>query len=175
MAKTVNLQWTPLQRQTFDCITDETTLDGLVAAGFAKTSAAKVLKAYRAGQRPTVAVPPGSEDPPPGSEDSPPGTENPKPQKKGAVAIEVGKITITPENWGMNQYGAVLILDTYNKAKIDIGYNGTVGDFLCDICEFYRRVLGYKEVKYDGPSEGGGSAEEDGVGSIGEGAVLTEG
>ena len=48
----------------------------------------------------------------------------------------------------MNQYRAILILDTYNKAKRDISYGGTIGEFLCDICEFYRRVLNYKEVEY---------------------------
>lgn len=85
------------------------------------------------------------------------------PQKVVGRAIEVGKITISPENWGMSQYGAILILDTYNKAKADIGYGGTIGEFLCDICEFYRRILNYKEVEYvraDG--EGRGGAEENG-------------
>jgi len=86
-------------------------------------------------------------------------------------SIEVGKITITPENWGMSQYGAILILDTYNKAKIDINYGGTIGEFLCDICEFYRRILNYKEVEYARTAgEGRGGTEEDGgqgVGSAG--------
>lgn len=88
------------------------------------------------------------------------------PQPKKVVSgatIEVGKITITPENWGFTQYGAILVLDTYNKAKRDINYGGTVGDFICDICEFYRRILNYKEVEYVRTTgEGGGSTEEDG-------------
>jgi len=71
-----------------------------------------------------------------------------KPSVSPGKPIEVGKITITPENWGMTQHGAILILDTYNKAKRDIRYGGTIGEFLCDICEFYRRVLNYKEVEY---------------------------
>ena len=74
--------------------------------------------------------------------------------------VTVGKITITPENWGFTQYGAILVLDTYNKAKKDIDYSGTIGEFLCDICEFYRRILNYKEVEYD---EGRGGTEEDGA------------
>lgn len=78
--------------------------------------------------------------------------------------IEVGKITITPENWGFTQYGAILVLDTYNKAKRDINYGGTIGDFICDITEFYRRILNYKEVEYDrATGEGRGSTEKDGV------------
>ena len=39
-------------------------------------------------------------------------------------------------------------LDTYSKAKRDINYDSTVGDFLCDICEFYRRMMNYNEVEY---------------------------
>lgn len=78
-------------------------------------------------------------------------------------AIEVGKITITLENWGITQHGAILILDTYNKTKRDIGYGGTIGEFLCDITEFYRRILNCKEVEYIGaPSEGRRSTEENG-------------
>ena len=82
----------------------------------------------------------------------------------GGKPVEVGKITIAPENWRMTQYGAMLILDTYERTKKGLGYTGTVGDFLCDICEFYRRLLNYQgEVKNGGEgSEGTGSAEEDG-------------
>jgi len=81
-----------------------------------------------------------------GSEGSPEGSLK-EPQKvAGRAPIKVGKITITPENWGMTQYGAILILDTYSKAKRDIDYGGTIGEFLCDICEFYRRILNYTEV-----------------------------
>lgn len=99
----------------------------------------------------------------------------PQSQKVLGKAIEVGKITITPENWGMTQYGAILILDTYNKTKKDIGYSGTVGEFLCDITEFYRRVLNYKEVEYGGGNgEGGGSTEENGEEGVGEVKQLAE-
>lgn len=97
--------------------------------------------------------------------------EGSPPQPQRVVAgrsIEVGKITITPENWGFTQYGAILVLDTYNKAKRDINYGGTVGDFICDICEFYRRILNYREVDYVRTAgEGGGGTEEDGGQGIG--------
>lgn len=71
------------------------------------------------------------------------GADGSTPGKGGTptTPITVGKITITPENWGITQYGAILILDTYNKTKRDINYGGTVGEFICDICEFYRRIL----------------------------------
>ncbi|KKN59498.1 hypothetical protein LCGC14_0541120 [marine sediment metagenome] len=81
----------------------------------------------------------------------------------GGRAVEVGKITITTENWGFTQYGAILILDTYHQAKRDINYGGTVGEFLCDITEFYRRIVNYKEVQHGGgDGEGRSSTEEDG-------------
>jgi len=35
--------------------------------------------------------------------------------------VIVGKITITPENWGFSQYGAILVLNTYNtKVKLEL-------------------------------------------------------
>jgi len=78
---------------------------------------------------------------------TPRGTTTPK-SGTPTTPITVGKITITPENWGMTQYGAILILDTYHKTKRDINYGGTVGDFICDMCEFYRRILNYTKVEY---------------------------
>lgn len=81
--------------------------------------------------------------------------------------VTVGRITITPENWGFTQEGAILVLDTYNKAKRDIGYGGTIGDFLCDVCTFYRRILNYREVEYGrATGEGRGGGEEDGRTSL---------
>jgi hypothetical protein len=82
-----------------------------------------------------------------------------------AAPLVVGKITITPENWGMDQYGAILILDTYNKAKRDFNYGGTIGDFIQDIFVLFRRIQNYEEeVEYVGPrtGEGGVSSEQDG-------------
>jgi len=86
----------------------------------------------------------------------------------------VGKITITPENWGMDQKGAILIIDTYTKAKRDIGYTGTIGDFIVDICVFFRRVQCYEEVFYARAEgrEGERGAEENG--GQGNGATTPE-
>ena len=96
------------------------------------------------------------------------------------VGITVGRIVITPENWAMNQYGAVLILDTYNKAKQDLNYGGTIGDFLVDICVFYRRLIGYEKFQEVGngttiEGEGGGSIAEDGGNGAGAGSRAAAG
>lgn len=105
------------------------------------------------------------------------GTITPKPSGTTIAPIMVGKITITPENWGMTQYGAILILDTFNKTKRDLDYGGTIGDFICDICEFYRRILNYTEVEYGRATtgEGGGGTQEDGGKSLEPAPRLTEG
>lgn len=81
-----------------------------------------------------------------GTPDEPKGT----PSKAGVATspVTVGRITITTENWGFTQYGAILLLDTHNKAKRDIEYGGTIGEFICDMCEFYRRILNYTELEY---------------------------
>lgn len=92
--------------------------------------------------------------------------------------ITVGRITITPENWGMTQYGAILVLDTYNKAKRDINYGGTIGDFICDIFVLYRRIQNYsEEVEHvrESAGEGGGGGKEDGGESLGPVPGLIEG
>ena len=123
----------------------------VVELGYNKGTVSKVAKKLKGGWKPEVVE--TSEN---GNlETTPPTTQNGR-------SITVGKITIKPENWSLNQYGAILILDTYNKAKRDIGYEGTIGDFICDIFEFSRRILNYKEVEYLGASEGRGSTEEDG-------------
>lgn len=105
----------------------------------------------------------GSEGEGKGSTGDGKGSSDPSKKVVGGKPIEVGKITITPENWGFSQYGAILILDTYHQAKRDINYGGTVGDFLCDITEFYRRLVNYKEVQHGGgDGKGRSSSEEDG-------------
>lgn len=154
MARIIKLKWTELQRELAAKVAEGKTFDELVQAGYTKSLVSKVLNAIKTGQKPSEEAELGTENREPTPE---------APQKFGGRVVEVGKITISPENWGMTQYGAILILDTYNKAKRDISYGGTIGEFLCDICEFYRRILNYKEVEYARPtSEGGGGTEENG-------------
>ncbi len=136
--------------------------------GYSKTSVSRVATKIKGGWDPNAEVkPPGSSEleTVPSGKDSQEQRDGSKPKAVVPAVrspIEVGKITITPENWGMTQYGAILILDTYNKAKRDLDYDGTIGDFLCDMCEFSRRVANYKEVEYaKTASEGGDGHKED--------------
>lgn len=169
MAKAVQLKWTPLQREIATLAHSGKTFDEIVEMDYTKSLVSKVLKAIDSGQ-----VPPENREP---------RTENQGANSKAPIKvvapstpIMVGKITITPENWGFTQYGAILVLDTYNKAKRDIDYGGTIGDFLCDVCEFYRRILNYKEVEYArATSEGGGGTEENGNESPQKREQLVEG
>ncbi len=178
MAKKVNLTWTDLQKQIANAAEEGKTFDELVEAGFSKSVVSKVLNAIKAGQKLPDREEPRTEnrEPKGGKREPKGGGQEPRSSKSGTQTspVTVGKITITPENWGFTQYGAILVLDTYNKAKRDINYGGTVGDFLCDMCEFYRRIVNYKEVEYVREAgDGGGSAEEDGRASSGQAIELT--
>lgn len=171
MAKIVKLKWTKLQREIAAKADEGKTLDDIVEAGYTKSLVSKVLNAIKSGQVPLEEGEPRTENQEPkGGKREPPKGGTP------TTPITVGRITITPENWGFTQYGAILVLDTYNKAKRDINYGGTIGDFICDITEFYRRILNYKEVEYDrATSEGRGSTEEDGAEGAGAVGELAEG
>lgn len=87
------------------------------------------------------------------TEPPPAPAEKAETQTKSEKPIEVGKITIKPENWGMTQYGAIIILDTYERAKRDIGYEGSVGEFIQDVFTLYRRIQNYQEVRYAGQED----------------------
>jgi len=158
--KAVKLQWTDIQREIASKAMEGENFEALVAGGYTPSLVSKVLRSLKSGQTLPILKPE--------TENQELGTENrepaPKaPQKVGGKTIEVGKITITPENWGFTQYGAILVLDTYNKSKRDMNYGGTVGDFICDMCELYRRMLNYKEVEYArATTEGEPSSEENG-------------
>jgi hypothetical protein len=82
--------------------------------------------------------------------------------------VAVGKIVIIPENWSMSQMEAMTILDTFIKDRQNINYIGTVGNHIADVYKYYRRIMGYEEVSYDGEGSqrdisGGG----DGAQSVG--------
>jgi len=96
-----------------------------------------------------------------GGTTEPGGGTNKGAQSSTTGRIEVGKITIATENWALNQYGALLVLDTYARSKADIEYQGSIGDFICDVFLFYRRIQNYKEVQHGG--EGSGSDGEKGA------------
>ena len=149
----------------------------VAALGYNKGTVSKIAKKLNKGWKPEE-----EEETPESESTETANQEHPKPVKQPTVRagvptapIAVGKITITPENWGLTQYGSLLILDTYNRTKRDINYGGTMGEFLCLMCEFYRRILSYKEVE-DGraTSEGQGGNEEGDSESVEPGHQLTE-
>lgn len=158
MARIVQLKWTELQREIAAVAAQGKSFDNLVQSGYTKSLVSKVLNAIKSGQRP-----PGEGQPRTGEQEAPDSHKTTQRAGLQTGPLTVGRITITPENWGFTQYGAILVLDTYNKARRDINYGGTIGDFLCDITEFYRRIVNYKEVDHGRAiSEGRGGIEEDG-------------
>lgn len=56
--------------------------------------------------------------------------------------IVVGGLIIEPADWRINQYGGFLIMSTYEWARQKYGYEGTVGEFLCDTVQVMRRIMG---------------------------------
>ncbi len=154
--KVIKISWTPIQLQIAIKAQGGASQEDLVKEGFTASLVSKVFTAIKDGQK-------APEEPP---EDPPKDDKIDSKLEKPSPAIEVGKITIKPENWALSQYGAIVVLDTYEKAKRDLGYTGTIGDFLCDMCEFYRRLCNYREVEYgrqvETESSGGDGAEENG-------------
>ncbi len=93
----------------------------------------------------------------------PRGTKGKTESEGKGKSVAVGQILIVSEDWLLSQEGGLLVLDTYKKAKQDIGYTGKVGTFIEDVFRFYRKVMNYKEDTNGGPvdepisaSSGGG-------------------
>ena len=72
----------------------------LCADGYTPSLVSKVVNSLKGGYNPP------SEG---GGENREPQQKR-EPQKLAGKPIEVGKITISPENWGMTQYGAIFDL-----------------------------------------------------------------
>lgn len=56
--------------------------------------------------------------------------------------IVVGGLIIEPADWRINQYGGFLIMSTYELSRQRYGYEGTVGEFLCDAIQILRKIMG---------------------------------
>lgn len=56
--------------------------------------------------------------------------------------VSIGEILIEPEDWRVNQFGALLILDTLGESRRKFSYGGTVGEFICDCINIIRKLMG---------------------------------
>ncbi len=90
--------------------------------------------------------------------------------------VQVGSFLVTPGDWRINQYGLFLILNTHDQAKQKFGYEGTIGEFLCDAVQMVRKIMGLDLMEFqyfikegdngtgtaEEASEGGGVSQEGG-------------
>lgn len=89
--------------------------------------------------------------------------------------VIVGRFIIEPSDWYVNQYGGFLILNTYEHARKRFGYNGTVGDFVCDACQVMRKVMGLDLVSCEYLVKEGDNGESRGGESTGRHVLSTAG
>jgi hypothetical protein len=141
-----NIRWTAKQKEVANLLNEGKTFNDLIDMDYSNGLISKVMKALKQGNTPTVTK----------SESKVEFTEQLKSQK-------IGEIVIAPQNWVLSPKGALLILDTYDRAKEELNYGGTITEFLCDITNIFRRWLGYNmEVQYERETTGGELAKVSG-------------
>jgi len=179
MPQPKGLEWTPKQREIRALIEQGKTHKEMTDAGYSSSQLTAVSKELQAEARKRKKSEQGSG----------PSTAPKKAAAGGSINLDplaprysvgslepmpVGEIQILPENWHINQYGGLLILDTYVRAKARLGYEGTVGEFICDVMQLYRVGAKYGAMPDDylliesarGGDDGNGR-EETGEGSGG--------
>lgn len=135
------LEWTPKQAEIAVLLRGGADPQAVIAKGYTKTMVSRVGKALKSGQAPPGINPEIKPETTPKQElASTRGETHIRPRTVESVGV--GEILIEPADWRVNQYGGFLILSTYEHARQRFGYEGTVGDFLCDACQVVRKVMG---------------------------------
>lgn len=145
------IQWTPKQVAVAELLRGGADSQAVIAKGYSKTMVSNVKKALASGQVPPVKHPETHPETNP---------ETPKQQihstsgethikTRTLESVGVGEILIEPADWRINQYGGLLILGTYEHARRILNYAGSVGDFLCDITQLVRMMMGLDMVATD--------------------------
>ena len=141
------MKWTKAQKEVAALVQQGRSFSEIVESGYSKHMVSRVMAALKAGESP----------------------QSPASGKTASAqtGVAVGSLVIQPEDWRISQHGAYLLLDTYYLTKQDIGYEGSIGEFICDICQFYRQMTHYVELQEVGPAliEEGGDGESSGEGS----------
>lgn len=189
------LQWTEPQREIATLARDGKGFQEIVDQGFTNSMTDKVLRGLKRGEHPPdwpgpITV---THHEPADSTETRPQQPKKQPPPSGSIEpadhifktryridtdqpIAVGEIQVLPEDWRITQYGLFLILQTFYETKEEIGYDGSIGQFIVDVFRFYRRIMRYMELREVGPplkevTHGNGRGEEADTG----GRVLAEG
>jgi len=140
------LAWTPKQKEVADLLRSGLGSQAVIAKGYTKTMVCRVAKAIKSElKHPEITPKPTPKQEVPAT---PPGGET-HIRPRVVDSVGVGEILIEPADWRVNQFGGLLILGTYEHARNTFGYNGTVGEFLCDCTQIIRKIMGLDMVATD--------------------------
>lgn len=168
-----HLTWTSIQTEVKNLLLQGKTTKELKESGHSEATIKRVRSAIKdelAELKRRQQAPPA---PPPGPPDSGPQTRI---KPRTLELVEVGALLVEPADWRINQYGLFLILNTHDQAKQKFGYEGTVGEFLCDATQMVRKIMGLDLMEFqyfikegdngtgnaEKASEGGGVSQEGG-------------
>jgi hypothetical protein len=146
------ITWTDKQKQVRAMLEQGATTKDVLAAGHSKATLSRVRDALEKERKQAEAE----------RKPSPQVDAGTKIRARTLDAIEIGALIIEPADWRINQYGAFLILTTYEIAKQQHGYEGTVGEFICDSIQVLRQIMGLEMMAFEYlVKEGGNGREED--------------
>jgi len=134
-------QWTEKQTAIADRLRAGLSPQAVTAEGYNKKQVYRVKKELALKEIKQANQAPQSPDAPPKGETHI--------APRFTSSVEVGQILIEPADWRVNQEGGLLVIGAYSHAKRVYGYNGTVGDFLCDCANLVRTIMGLDMVKTD--------------------------
>ena len=165
--KSRGLQWTEAQKATAALYSQGKSFDEVVATGITKNMAQRVRVALDKGQKPegwvegvpqqALEVRPTTapREAPKKPEATPQGPPQSAFQMKYRIdttePVTIGAIQVLPEDWRISQHGTFLILDTFYLTKEELGYDGSIGEFMVDIFRFYRQFMQYAVLRDVGP------------------------
>lgn len=138
--------WTPRQQEIAAMLREGKPQKDIIAAGYGKTNISKVRTALRAEQQKEEEAKKAKETP--GGAGLPGSAHETRIRPRTLEALEVGALIIEPADWRINQYGGFLIMNTYEMARQRYGYEGTVGEFICDAIQTLRTIMGMEIMPF---------------------------
>jgi hypothetical protein len=154
-----NIMWTPKQQEIATMLREGKPQKEIIAAGHGKAAISKVRAALRAEEKAKAKEIKETQETPGKSTLE---TQT-RIKPRTLETIEIGALIIEPADWRINQYGAFLIMTTYEIAKQQHGYEGTVGEFICDSVQVLRKIMGLDMMAFDylmAKEDGNGTGEE---------------
>lgn len=155
MTKNKQLKWTSKQKEIAALAEQGKGSAEIIATGYTSSQVFAVLKALkergtkeeRTEDKKKTATPKVSTPP----KDKPDSIYQTRYKIDTSELATLGVIQAIPEDWRINQHGVFLMLDTYYLTKEEMGYEGSMGQFLVDVFRFYRLFMQYATLPEVGP------------------------